>query len=111
MSAHVPQTKQVTLRSIAQMKPEGQKITMVTADDAATAKPVDAAGIDMILVGDSLGMVVKGEPNTLGVTLEQAAYHTAAVARGVGSGGRAHIVGDMPFMSYQASAEQAMQNA
>jgi 3-methyl-2-oxobutanoate hydroxymethyltransferase len=62
----------------------------------------------MILVGDSLGMVVKGEPNTLGVTIEQMAYHTAAVARGVK---RAHVVGDMPFMSYQASVEDALKNA
>lgn len=110
MSAHLsdPVRKPVTLRTLAQMKREGAKITMLTSYDVTFARLSDAAGIDMLLVGDSLGMVVKGEPNTLSVTIEQMAYHTAAVARGVT---RAHVVGDMPFMSYQASAEQAMQNA
>ena len=98
----------VTLRTLALMKREHAKITMLTCYDVTFARLVDAAGVDMILVGDSLGMVVKGEANTLGVTIEEAAYHTAAVARGVE---RAHIVGDMPFMSYQASAEEAMHNA
>ncbi len=109
MSAHVPcEHKPVTLRTLAQMKREGAKITMLTSYDVTFARLSDAAGIDMLLVGDSLGMVVKGEANTLGVSIEQMAYHTAAVARGVK---RAHVVGDMPFMSYQASAEQAMHNA
>jgi 3-methyl-2-oxobutanoate hydroxymethyltransferase len=117
MSAHAPvgisgpkdpQKKPVTLRTLAQMKREGAKITMVTAYDVTFARLLDAAGVDMLLVGDSLGMVVKGEPNTLSVSIEQMAYHVAAVARGVS---RSHVVGDMPFMSYQASPEQAMQNA
>jgi 3-methyl-2-oxobutanoate hydroxymethyltransferase len=98
----------ITLRTLAQMKREGTKITMLTAYDATFARLLDAANVDMLLVGDSLGMVVKGEPNTLSVTIEQMAYHTAAVARGVK---RAHVVGDMPFMSYQASAEDALKNA
>jgi 3-methyl-2-oxobutanoate hydroxymethyltransferase len=100
--------KPVTLRTLAQMKREGTKITMLTSYDVTFARLSDAAGVDMLLVGDSLGMVVKGEPNTLSVSIEQMAYHTAAVSRGVK---RAHVVGDMPFMSYQASPEQAMQNA
>ena len=111
MSVHVAvpgPLKPVTLRTLAQMKREGTKITMLTCYDVTFARLLDAAGVDMILVGDSLGMVVKGEANTLGVTIEQAAYHTAAVAKGVT---RAHVVGDMPFMSYQASPEQAMHNA
>jgi 3-methyl-2-oxobutanoate hydroxymethyltransferase len=90
------------------MKKDGQRITMLTAYDATFARLLDGAGVDMILVGDSLGMVVKGEPNTLGVTIEQMVYHTASVARGVK---RAHVVGDMPFMSYQASIEEALKNA
>jgi 3-methyl-2-oxobutanoate hydroxymethyltransferase len=110
MSAHAAAaaTKPVTLRTLQQMKRAGQKITMVTAYDVTFARLLDRAGVDMLLVGDSLGMVIKGEPNTLSVSTEQVAYHTAAVARGVM---RAHIVGDMPFMSYQASPEQAMHNA
>ena len=113
MSAHAAPPassarKPVTLRTLAQMKREGTKMTMLTSYDVTFARLSDAAGIDILLVGDSLGMVVKGEANTLSVSIEQMAYHTAAVARGVT---RSHVVGDMPFMSYQASAEQAMQNA
>ena len=112
MSAHLPagdpKKKPVTLRTLAHMKRDKQRITMLTCYDVTFARLLDAAGVDMLLVGDSLGMVVKGDPNTLSVTIEQMAYHTAAVARGVS---RAHIVGDMPFMSYQASPELALQNA
>lgn len=109
MSAHAElHKKQVTLRTLQQMKRAGQKITMLTAYDATFARLLDASGVDVLLVGDSLGMVVKGENNTLGVTIEQMAYHTAAVARATS---RAHVVGDMPFMSYQASAEDALKNA
>jgi 3-methyl-2-oxobutanoate hydroxymethyltransferase len=117
MSAHPPPPaapaprdpiKPVTLRTLAQMKREGARITMLTCYDVTFARLLDASGVDMLLVGDSLGMVVKGEQNTLSVSIEQMAYHVAAVARGVV---RAHVVGDMPFMSYQASAEQAMHNA
>ena len=81
---------------------------MLTGYDATFARLLDGAGVDMILVGDSLGMVVKGEANTLNVSIEQMAYHTAAVARGVS---RAHVVGDMPFMSYQANPDEALKNA
>jgi 3-methyl-2-oxobutanoate hydroxymethyltransferase len=113
MSSHAPVTpvgarKPVTLRTLAQMKKDGQRISMLTGYDATFARLLDGAGVDMILVGDSLGMVVKGEANTLNVSVEQMAYHTAAVARGVS---RAHVVGDMPFMSYQASIDEALKNA
>lgn len=90
------------------MKSAGEKIAMVTAYDFAMAKLVDAAGTDMVLVGDSLGMVVQGQPDTLRVTLEEMAYHGRCVARGLS---RAHLTIDMPFMSYQVSSTQALQNA
>jgi 3-methyl-2-oxobutanoate hydroxymethyltransferase len=114
MSAHPAPTavsfpgKPVTVKTLLQMKRDRQKITMLTAYDVTFARLLDAAGLDVLLVGDSLGMVVKGEPNTLSVSVEQMAYHTAAVAKGVQ---RAHVVADMPFMSYQASPEEALKNA
>ncbi len=83
-------------------------ITMVTAYDFTMARLFDEAGVDAVLVGDSLGMVVQGLPNTLPVTLEEMTYHCRAVARGLG---RAHLVGDLPFMSYQASVMQALESA
>jgi 3-methyl-2-oxobutanoate hydroxymethyltransferase len=81
---------------------------MVTAYDFTMARLVDEAGVDMILVGDSLGMVVQGLPNTLPVTLDEIAYHARAVMRGTA---HAHVVGDMPFMSYQVSPAQAVESA
>jgi 3-methyl-2-oxobutanoate hydroxymethyltransferase len=81
---------------------------MVTAYDFTMARLIDEAGADMILVGDSLGMVVQGLSNTIPVTLDEIAYHGRAVAR---ASARAHVVGDMPFMSYQVSAAQAVENA
>ena len=86
----------------------GVPISMVTAYDFTMARLVDEAGVDMVLVGDSLGMVVQGLSNTIPVTLEEIAYHGRAVARGLA---RAHVVGDMPFMSYQVSAQQAVESA
>jgi 3-methyl-2-oxobutanoate hydroxymethyltransferase len=83
-------------------------IAMVTAYDFTMARLVDEAGVDMILVGDSLGMVVQGQSTTIPVTLDEICYHGRAVARGTG---RAHIVGDMPFMSYQVSPHQAVESA
>ncbi len=83
-------------------------IAMVTAYDYTMARLVDEAGVDMVLVGDSLGMVVQGLTNTIPVTLDEIAYHGRAVARGLV---RAHVVGDMPFMSYQVSAQQAVESA
>jgi 3-methyl-2-oxobutanoate hydroxymethyltransferase len=83
-------------------------IAMVTAYDFTMARLVDEAGVDMVLVGDSLGMIVQGLANTIPVTLDEIAYHGRAVARGIA---RAHLVGDMPFMSYQVSAHQAVESA
>ncbi len=100
--------KKVTIRTLRAKKRKGQPITMMTAYDYPTAKWVDEAGIDVILVGDSLGMVVLGYPNTLPVTMEVMLHHCKAVARGAK---RALLVGDMPFMSYQVSVEEAVRNA
>jgi 3-methyl-2-oxobutanoate hydroxymethyltransferase len=98
----------VTISQIKAMKQKGEKITMLTAYDYTTAKIVDEAGIPMILVGDSLGMVVLGYDSTIPVTLEVMLHHTKAVVRGTRN---ALVVGDMPFMSYQVSAEEAVRNA
>jgi 3-methyl-2-oxobutanoate hydroxymethyltransferase len=83
-------------------------VTMVTAYDFTMARLVDEAGVDVVLVGDSLGMVVQGLPNTLSVTVEDVCYHGRAVSRGLS---RAHLVGDMPFMSYQISPAHALESA
>ena len=98
----------ITINQIREMKQRGEKIPMLTAYDYATAKIVDEAGIPMILVGDSLGMVVLGYESTIPVTVEEMVHHTRAVVRGAK---RALVVGDMPFMSYHLSTEQALQNA
>ena len=90
--------EKVTIHSLKRLKQIGQKICMVTAYDASFARIFDDAGADVLLVGDSLGMVVQGHPSTLPVTIEQMIYHCSAVARG---SSRAHLVGDMPFMSYR----------
>jgi 3-methyl-2-oxobutanoate hydroxymethyltransferase len=86
----------------------GKKIAMVTAYDFTMARLVDEAGVDMVLVGDSLGMVVQGLETTIPVTLDEMAYHCRAVARGLM---HAHLVGDLPFMSYQVSPAQAIESA
>jgi 3-methyl-2-oxobutanoate hydroxymethyltransferase len=100
--------RKITAPELRARKGHGPAITMITAYDYTMARLVDAAGADMILVGDSLGMIVQGEPHTLGVTVEEVCYHGRCVARGVE---RAHLVGDMPFMSYQLSPTQALENA
>lgn len=97
-----------TVATFQKMKNEGTKISMLTAYDYSTAKLVDAAGINSILVGDSLGMVMLGYEDTLSVTMEDMIHHTAAVARGAKD---ALVIGDMPFMSYEVSVEQAVTNA
>jgi 3-methyl-2-oxobutanoate hydroxymethyltransferase len=86
----------------------GERIAVLTAYDVVFARLADAAGIDVVLVGDSLGMVVQGERNTLAVTVDDIVYHTRMVARGVQ---RAHLVADMPFMSYQAAVEDGLRAA
>jgi 3-methyl-2-oxobutanoate hydroxymethyltransferase len=97
-----------TILDIYKKKAEGKKITMLTAYDFPTAQIVDQAGIDMILVGDSLGMVVQGVSSTLPVTMDEMIYHTRMVARAAQS---AMIVGDMPFLSYQTHKAEAVRNA
>src|SRR5881227_180617 len=100
--------KPVRVPDLRSMKERGEKIAALTAYDVAMARLLDRAGIDMILVGDSLGMVVLGYDTTLPVTLDMMIHHTAAVNRGVK---RALIVADMPFLTYQLSMEEAMRNA
>jgi 3-methyl-2-oxobutanoate hydroxymethyltransferase len=112
MSSQGTPQKRVTINDLRRMKAAGEKIAAVTAYDATAARLVDEAGVDVVLVGDSVGMVVQGHDSTLPVSLEQMIYHSAAVRRGLSrSGGRAHLVGDMPFGSYQASADEAVKNA
>jgi 3-methyl-2-oxobutanoate hydroxymethyltransferase len=101
-------TSKVTIHTLRQMKARGEKIAMLTAYDATFARLLDEAGTDVLLVGDSLGMVIQGHETTLPVTLDEISYHCRAVVRGTR---RAHVVGDMPFMSYQASIEQGLSNA
>lgn len=100
--------KKITTHSLRLKKERGEPITMLTAYDYPTALAIDRAGVDAILVGDSLGMVVLGYENTLPVTMEDMLHHCKAVARGAKS---AHLIGDMPFMSYQVSAAEAVRNA
>jgi len=107
-AAPVVEHKKITLQTLQAKKARGEPITMLTAYDYATAYAVDRAGVDSILVGDSLGMVVLGYANTLPVTMDDMLHHCRAVARGAQ---RAHLIGDMPFMSYQAETAQAVRNA
>jgi 3-methyl-2-oxobutanoate hydroxymethyltransferase len=101
-------TSKVTIHTLRQMKERGEKVAVLTAYDATFARLLDESGADVLLVGDSLGMVVQGNDTTLPVTLDDMIYHCRAVVRGVR---RAHVVGDMPFMTYQASIDQGMTNA
>ncbi|MBI5409820.1 MAG: 3-methyl-2-oxobutanoate hydroxymethyltransferase [Nitrospirae bacterium] len=97
-----------TIHDFLKKKKEGRKITMLTAYDYPFARIVDEAGIDAVLVGDSLGMVVQGLENTLPVTMDEMIYHTKMVARAVKN---AMVIGDMPFMSYQTNVPEAVRNA
>lgn len=98
----------VTIQKLQKMKEAGQRICMVTAYDATFARIFDNAGADAILVGDSLGMVIQGHSTTLPVTMDQMVYHCQAVTRGAQ---RAHVIGDLPFMSYQGNLDEAVRNA
>lgn len=100
--------KKVTVRTLQRKKETGEKITMLTAYDTPTARFIDEAGIDIILVGDSVGNNVLGYENTLPVTMDEMIHHAKAVRRGVTY---AFLVGDMPFMSYQVSVEEGVRNA
>jgi len=108
VTAPASQRKKVTTLTLRQKKARREPITMLTAYDYPTALSMDAAGVDAILVGDSLGMVVLGYANTLPVTMEEMLHHCRAVARGAKS---ALLIGDMPFMSYQADVNEAVRNA
>jgi len=98
----------VTIDQVKEMKPKGEKITMLTAYDYTTAKIIDEVGIPLILVGDSLGMVVLGYESTIPVTMEEMLHHTRAVVRGTK---QAMVIGDMPFMTYHISVAEALKNA
>jgi 3-methyl-2-oxobutanoate hydroxymethyltransferase len=108
----MPNRKPMSLPRLLDMRARGEKITMLTAYDATFAAVADAAGVECILVGDSLGMVCQGLLTTVGVSLESMRYHTEMVARGIRRAqGTAWIVGDLPFGSYQESREQAIRSA
>lgn len=108
-AGEIPATpRRMTAPALIQLKRQSRRIVMVTAYDATFARLVDESGADVVLVGDSLGMVVQGHPHTLEVTLEHMCYHARCVRRAVQ---RAHLVVDLPFMSYQVSAEQALLSA
>ena len=108
----LPQRRPISLPRLAQMRAAGEKIAMLTAYDATFAAVADAAGVECILVGDSLGMVCQGLPSTVGVSLETMAYHTASVARGLHRvQGTAWLVADLPYGSYHESPEQALRSA
>jgi len=107
MSAHSV-TRRLTHLDLAKMKASGEKIAMLTCYDASFAQACDAAGVDSLLIGDSLGMVVQGHDSTLPVTVEHIAYHTACIARGCQ---RPLIIADLPFGSFQESPQIAYRNA
>jgi len=100
--------KRITTKALGLLKKKGIKITALTAYDFITAKLLDQAGIDLILVGDSLGMVFQGNETTLPVTMDEMIYHTKAVTKAVN---RSMVVVDMPFMSYQLIADEGFRNA
>ena len=100
--------EKVTVPGIVKMKQQGKKITCLTAYDYSLARILDEAGVDVLLVGDSVASVVQGQPNTLAVTMDEMIYHTRIVARGRK---RALVVGDMPFLSFQIGGKQALSNA
>src|SRR5438477_2437483 len=100
--------RKVRAPDLAQMKARGERIVMLTAYDATMARLLDRAGIDLLLVGDSLGQVILGLDTTIPVTLDAVIHHTRAVTRGAS---RALVVADMPFLTYQVSAEEALRNA
>lgn len=108
MSTYPDTTHQVTLAAIAQKKRKGEKLTVLTSYDYPTALLVDASGVDISLVGDSLGMEALGFDSTLPVTMETMLHHTQAVRRGTR---RALLIADMPFLSYQVSIDEAVRNA
>jgi 3-methyl-2-oxobutanoate hydroxymethyltransferase len=108
LNPEVIPARPVTVPDFLSARARGVRLTMLTAYDYTMARLLDAAGVDALLVGDSLGMVVQGQETSLAVTLDEVIYHTRLVARGIH---RALLVADMPFMSYQVSVAQALTNA
>src|SRR3984957_138034 len=108
MAAESKTSPPVTLPDFARWKQQARKISVLTAYDFTTARLLDAAGVDCLLVGDSLGMVGAGRETTLHVTLDQMIYHTEMAARGAS---RAWVVGDLPFGSYESSVPRAVESA
>src|SRR5207253_2379736 len=106
-SAH-REGRPVTVPDFLAAKASGRRLTMLTAYDSTMARLLDSAGVDSLLVGDSLGMVIQGQADSLAVTLDEMIYHTRLVVRGAS---RALVVADMPFMSYQVSPQQALESA
>ena len=106
--SYLGETKPLKLGDLAKLRAAGEPITMLTCYDATFAGLLDRCGVEMLLVGDSLGNVVQGQTSTLPVTMEHMEYHVACVARGAR---RAMVVADMPFGSYLEGREQAMRNA
>jgi 3-methyl-2-oxobutanoate hydroxymethyltransferase len=100
--------RKITIKTLRQMKDQRQIITALTAYDFLMAQLIDQAGVDVILVGDSAGMVIQGRETTVSVTMEQMLYHASVVARGVE---RALLVADLPFMSFQVNPDEALRNA
>ncbi len=109
--SYLENSKPVTLTELARLRSEGERIAVLTCYDASFAALLERNGVDVLLVGDSLGNVLQGHASTLPVTLEQMAYHTGCVARGLGKQGRPFLMADMPFGSYQESPAQAMRSA
>jgi 3-methyl-2-oxobutanoate hydroxymethyltransferase len=107
-TAGTAELKPVTVPDFLSARAKGRRLTMLTAYDYTMARLLDAAGVDSLLVGDSLGMAVQGQQDTLGVTLDEMVYHARMVVRGVR---RALVVADLPFMSYQISPAQALESA
>jgi 3-methyl-2-oxobutanoate hydroxymethyltransferase len=108
MSVHNPDIKRITTHTIQEMKNRGEKISCLTAYDYSLARLVDAAGVELILVGDSASNVMAGHETTLPITLDQMIYHASSVVRGVR---RALVVVDLPFGSYQGNSEEALRSA
>lgn len=107
-SSRSPARRPMTVPRLLEKKARGEKISVITAYDATFARIFDDAGVDVLLIGDSLGMVIQGRDSTLPVTMDEMIYHGAAVARG---SRYAHLVVDLPFMSYQPNVELALKNA
>src|SRR3954471_306316 len=107
-AASASDLRPVTVPDFLSARSRGVRLTMLTAYDATMARLLDAAGVDGLLVGDSLGMVVQGNEHSLGVTLDEVIYHTRLVRRGAR---RSLLIADMPFMSFQISPQQALENA